>query len=739
MYKSLFRFLGAVSALIALGCCSQLSAAEIGVKKPPNASISEQQFKDWHKKFENKSDVIAELLSSAGLELDSPSYLNGLVLEASPYLLRHAVNPINWMAWNKQAFVKAEQENKLIFLSIGYSTCHWCHVMEKESFVDLAVAQNLNTDFVSLKVDRELQPDIDAYFTDVLTTVKGSAGWPITAILTPSGEPIWIDSYVNKLQLIKITQRFATVWQQKPQRLLQVAKNISKQVDTLSLDANSNWSSKVAKSNVEKILSNLDNKEGGLIGAPKFPSEALLLLTLESYQQTPTAKLQEQLYLWLDRLSSRGIRDHVHGGFHRYATDAIWQLPHYEKMLYNQALLIKVFAKAGYLLGNAEYINVAQDTLAFVERVMKSQQGGFYSAIDADYYKQEGRYYLFTKEEKAKFESQVINAFSWYQYKDKDLYAPYHKQPKNMQQARDILLAARQTLPLPHIDKKVLLSWNALLVDALIELYLVTNDAQYKAKALSLVNMIEDKLVVNGELKRAYYLNEAGGEALFEDYVYLAQAYHSLFIATFDSAWQSKTRALLREITNKGLNPEVIRNSSDGELLSPSAIFFHLTQAYSFTDSKIAIASRKHKKALQNAYLRSPMTSYSSAGVLLGTWQAGSKQIFAHGNGRLQLLLAPDKLAKLVITLRPGWHINSHNPNEQALIATELSIDGQKISDQYYPKPVERRLGFSNKPLSLFEEDIEVSFEPNGSWLKVKLQACSDKVCLLPESYKFKL
>jgi len=743
MARSLSVVIKCVIWAIILTTIPILNAVTVDTTVPPKTNVNPANFKQWQIEFNKKLDVIDELLNSAGLNRQSPSYLNELIYQASPYLLRHAVNPINWVEWGEHAFNRAAHEGKLVFLSIGYSTCHWCHVMEKESFVDLEVAKMLNQHFVNIKVDRELQPDIDAYFTDVLTTVKGSAGWPITAILTTKGEPIWIDSYVTKEQLLKISERFAKIWQTKPKRLLQVAENISNQVASLSLETNSKWSSKQAKSNLNSLLSNLDKEQGGLVGAPKFPSEALLLLALQAYQKTPSEDLKSQLTLWLNRLSSRGIRDHVHGGFHRYATDAIWQVPHYEKMLYNQALLVKVFAQAGYLLKNQNYIDVSKDTAVFLDRVMKSKSGGYYSAIDADYFKQEGRYYLFSRDEKAKLDPSIINAFAWYQYKNEHLYAPYIQdsvdEPERLKLAREVLLAKKEKLALPHIDKKLLLSWNALLVEAFVQLYMVTDEQYYLKKAKILVATLEEKLIVSGKLKRAYYLNSAGGEALFEDYVYLASAYYSLYTATFEPKWQAKTKNLLREIINKNLLPKTIRNSSDGELISPDAMFYQLAKQYAFSDSVISQAARKHKKTLQNAYLRNPNTSYSSVAALLNLQQTKKGYTFAQGNGQIRLEQAADKQAKLVINLKPKWHINSHTPNEKSLMATELLIDGHKLANTAYPKPIIKKLGFNQAQLSLFEGNVEIDLQVTGEWLQVKLQACSDKVCLLPESFTFKL
>lgn len=709
------------------------------VMPPINVNINNVEFTNWLVQYKEKATVIDELLYSAGIEKPRQVYLNGLVVEASPYLLRHAVNPINWLAWNDKALNNAKQKNKLIFLSIGYSTCHWCHVMEKESFVDIEVAEFLNQNFINLKVDRELQPAVDAYFTEVLTTVKGSAGWPITAILTPDAKPIWIDSYVSKSDLLKIGARLVTIWEKSPKRLEQVATNITEQVTAPSSDNNAKWSLERVTQNISDTLNQLDVDSGGLPGAPKFPSEALLLLSLEQYKINPSNELKKKLVVWLDNLSQKGIRDHVHGGFHRYATDAFWQLPHYEKMLYNQALLIQVFARASHLLERPDYLDVAIDTLVFATRVMRSPEGGYYSAIDADYQNQEGGYYLFSRQDKALLSKEIKSAFLWYQFKDKELFAPYLRNSDLPYIARNTLRESRESLPLPHIDKKILLSWNALFVDALIELYFVTSEHNYLKSAEQLIEYIEDNLIVQGALKRAVYLDTAGGDAALEDYTYLAQVYDRMYIATFNNEWRNKTKSLLHNIIGEqNLNKKIL-NVNDGELISIDALFLSLSERYRYSDSVIASAYRKRKKDVQQAYLRAPISAFSVAKVFSSAVHPVGRASFAQGNGMISIEGLSHTTPYLTIELKPGWHINSHSPNQASLLATSISIDGSAIDSSFYPQPLEKKLGFSEQPLSLFDDKIKVRLPSYGSWLTLELQACSDQVCLLPESFKFKL
>jgi len=725
---------------VLLASCTYANSGAPDVVPPPKANVDKMLFENWQKQFLKVDGEVLSLLENAGISLKQ-YYLNSLVSEASPYLLRHSVNPINWQSWSVETKQVALAKNKLIFLSIGYSTCHWCHVMEKESFIDLDVAKALNPNFINIKVDRELTPELDAYMTDVLTLVKGSAGWPITAILTPNGDPIWIDSYIDKSQLLKVVSRFNTLWQTKPNRFIRVAANLKQQVHQQYQSASNEFSKKRLLENNQKLFSSLDKSVGGLSGKPKFPSESLLLFLLDSYADSPSEQHKEQLVTWLESLKNKGIRDHVHGGFHRYATDAIWQVPHYEKMLYNQALLIKVYAKASRILDNDQYLEVALDTLQFVERTMRANSGLYFSAIDADYNNQEGRYYLFSENEKAALPSHVQNAFAWYQFKDKPFFAPYIENASLQgSDARQTLIDIKQPLALPHIDEKAILSWNALMVDALIALYKATGNAKYLDSAIDTAVKLEVLFSNgNGLMARSVYLNKKGGVAAFEDYAYLSQVYLNFYKTTFDDSWLSKGKSTLRTI-GRHFSEMPYRNIADGELLSPYALYYELLKDVAAIDPSFRKAFRNSRKQLQQAYSTQSSNAFSAAKVLSGLTEVSDYQVFAQGNGHIVLRKSGGRYS-LDFQLKSGWHINSHQPNQKSLIATSLSHAGVQLLDVVYPKPVERKLGFDDKPLSLFEGNGEIHFTPKKSqrWLDVKVQACSDSVCLLPETLRFKL
>ncbi len=708
---------------------------------PPIASgMNEAEYQSLLATYSEREAVISELLNSAGLE--HAGYINGLISEASPYLLRHAVNPINWVGHNQKQFDAAQKANKLIFLSIGYSTCHWCHVMEKESFVDHEVARYLNQHFVNIKVDREIHSDVDQFYANALTLVKGSAGWPISAVLTPKGDLIWIDSYLPKDKLLKTFKRLHRIWQVQPTTLEQIAKNLALQIESQYQFDEIKWERDAPTKAIESVAKQLDPIHGGLQGAPKFPSAALLLALLDDYAQSPTSEKEKAITLWLDSLMRKGLRDHIHGGFFRYATDDKWHIPHFEKMLYNQALLTQCFARAARYFNNPDYLQVAKSTLEFSERKMQSERGGFYSAIDADYQGKEGHYYLFSEQSKNKVTSSQVH---WLQFKDEPLWFPTLRkgafgriENKNLQQEK-------MQLTLPHIDKKVITSWNALMILAYVEMYSATSNTQFLDKAVALSEFINTHLYDNNsELKRVYYLEQAQGAALLEDYVYLAEAMKALYRVTNSNTWLSRFKSLLKgallgfeQRDKKSLQYKYI---TDGEFISPHALFTEQLAFARQLDVQFLKPAKAHKIALQQAFLRNSSGAFSAITSLDSKTNVASEHVFARGNGYVSLLRNSNGW-RLSFKLAPGWHINSNKPLQKSLIATSLSVADSQLDAVSYPDAISRMLGFDDKPLNLYEGEFNIDFdlpkESQNRFIDLKVQACSDSVCLLPETLRF--
>lgn len=340
-----------------------------------------------------------------------PRYINRLILEDSPYLLQHAHNPVDWFAWGEAAFEKARRENKPIFLSIGYSTCHWCHVMEVESFENPEIARLLNEHFVAIKVDRETRPDLDHIYMTAVQLLTGHGGWPMTTLLTPEGKVFYGGTYFRPDDLTRLLAQVERAWREQRQEIQATATQITQAVAaSMAVVAGAaELKPELAAKTAHGLLQGHDELQGGFDHAPKFPNEPLLALWLDQARrgaEKTTPAILAALQTDLDAMAAGGIHDQAGGGFHRYATDNEWLVPHFEKMLYNQAQLARLYVGVFQLTGKADYARVARRALDFVLREMTAPQGGYYSALDADSAGGEGRYYLWTPAEVRK----VLNA-----------------------------------------------------------------------------------------------------------------------------------------------------------------------------------------------------------------------------------------------------------------------------------------------------------------------------------------
>ena len=349
---------------------------------------------------------VKQASSTENTAADQNTHHNRLINESSPYLLQHATNPIDWFPWGKEAFDKAKREDKPIFLSIGYSTCHWCHVMEHESFSDREVAELLNRDFISIKVDREERPDIDQVYMTVTQALTGSGGWPMTVFMTPEKKPFYAGTYFPKHRrfgrpgLMEILPQIADVWQKERQKVLASANKIVQHVTRLN---NREPGSGLERNILEQTYSSLaeiyDPVYGGFGQAPKFPSPHQLSFLLRRHHHTQNQQALAMVEKTLIQMRLGGIYDQLGFGFHRYSTDAQWLVPHFEKMLYDQAMLIMVYIEAYQVTGKSFYAGVAEEIITYVLRDMTSREGGFLSAEDADSEGVEGKFYLWTARE----------------------------------------------------------------------------------------------------------------------------------------------------------------------------------------------------------------------------------------------------------------------------------------------------------------------------------------------------
>jgi uncharacterized protein YyaL (SSP411 family) len=731
-----------------------LFSTEYTYYPPVGAEVSDVEIAKWQEELIIQADNISELVQHSNKKNSPVRYLNRLIFEASPYLLRHSLNPVNWYPWQADALALAKQENKLIFLSIGYSTCHWCHVMEKESFTNVAIAKILNENFISIKVDRELTPDVDLYFTQALELTKGSAGWPINAILTPNAEVIWLDSYLSPEQFSKTLNQLSKVWKSRPQAVKQVAKNLAGQLKAQDNISEIEWSIDKSEQAVKALINNLDVVHGGLTGERKFPNSSAIQLLLYQYQLKPEPALEMHIRRFLDKLASQGIRDHVHGGFYRYSTDDRWQQPHFEKMLYNQALLISTFSKAYQTFEDENYKAVVIDTISFVQKWFKSVQGGYYSGIDADYLGSEGRYYLFSPQELTSIDASDFNRFSWCNYNSTIFKFPCSfTSTENLASAKQTLLSVKSKLAKPHIDKKVITAWNALMISAFVDAYVAINDEAFLREAINLAETINTKHISqSGKLMRARYQNKLAGKAVINDYAYLASALFTLFQASQDqkyyqlaveyyqhgSALFGKDYQGQQSVGNNLLN--------DGEMISAHTVLLSLgSKLISYGDKDVFFANKEQLLYLKQVVMLGGDVSFSIHKFFLKNEYGvfDNKQYFAKGKGQIKLSVKNNK-ALFIIKLARGWHINSNQPNQDYLIPTKIEGKNSIVKDVEFPLAKIKTLGFNQSSLSLFEGEFIIksriqNISEFGGKVEVSLQACSDKLCLLPEKLNFYL
>ena len=498
---------------------------------------------------------------------------NKLIKEKSPYLLQHAYNPVDWHAWNEEAFEKAGAENKPIFLSIGYSTCHWCHVMEKESFEDAEVAELMNEAFVSIKVDREERPDIDHVYMTVCQMMTGSGGWPLTIVMTPDKKPFFAATYIPKgsrfgrTGLMELIPRISEVWRNRHKDVLESAENMTAALQSMEkekpgelLDAG------VFDKAFEDLSQRFDKTYGGFSGAPKFPTPHNFFFMLRYWRRTDHQEALKMVEKTLQEIRWGGIFDQVGFGFHRYSTDKEWLVPHFEKMLYDQAMLALAHLETFQATGNTVYSDTAREIFAYVLRDLRSPEGGFYSAEDADSEGVEGKFYVWTEQElretlppdeadlivrvfhvekngnfREEASGENLGANILYTGKSlsdiaSEMNLPEKELKKKIDSARSRLFEARERRIHPHKDDKILTDWNGLMVAALARGAQVLGDKAYSDAAEGAVEFILKKLrTPDGRLLHRFREGEARIPAHLDDYAFLVWGLLETYEATFDA------------------------------------------------------------------------------------------------------------------------------------------------------------------------------------------------------------
>lgn len=477
---------------------------------------------------------------------------NHLIHEKSPYLLQHAYNPVDWYPWSKEAFEKAAKEDKPIFLSIGYSSCHWCHVMEAESYSNDDVARVLNNGFISIKVDREERPDIDNVYMSASEMMTGGGGWPLNIVMTPDKKPFFAGTYIPRDQLIQLLTKINQIWKQNRSDLLNSAGKITALLQPVAPQTASSQPGTPMLDAAFKALSDqFDEKNGGFGKAPKFPSPHQLMFLLRYWKRTGNQKALHMATTTLDRMRAGGIYDHIGFGFHRYSTDARWLAPHFEKMLYDQAMLALAYTEAYQATRQELYRQTASDIFKYISRVMTSPDGVFYTAEDADSEGKEGQFYLWKESEIRKLLSKedadlVVKVFGVTSNGNFEGQNILHmEQPvqeklitTRLESARAKLFAAREKRIHPFKDDKVLTDWNGLMIAALARAGQVFGDTSYLKTAERAADFLLNKMrKPDGQLLHRYRDGEASVQGTLDDYAFLTWGLLELYEGTFDTRY----------------------------------------------------------------------------------------------------------------------------------------------------------------------------------------------------------
>ena len=502
---------------------------------------------------------------------------NDLIHETSPYLLQHAYNPVNWKAWNTKTLELAKKENKLLIISVGYSACHWCHVMEEESFENDSIAKIMNDNFINIKVDREERPDVDKVYMNAVQLMTGSGGWPLNCIALPDGRPIYGGTYFTKEQWSKVLTSISKLYNEQPEKAIKFAENLTKGIQESELITLNKevpiFSDKEVSLSIEVWKKQIDTVFGGFKGAPKFPMPNSLEFLLRYSHQFNDKTIEDYLNTTLTKIAYGGIYDHVSGGFSRYSVDKKWHIPHFEKMLYDNAQLVSLYSKAYLNTENELYKNIVFETLNFVKEELTAKNGAFYSSLDADSKnekgeKEEGVFYEWKVEELKNLLTNDFQLFEEfynindYGFWENDKYVLIRNKSKvafakeqritiselnsKVSKWRKILKNARNKRSKPNLDDKVLTSWNALMTQAYIDAYRAFGNEDFLKAAL-----INANFLLKHQFKKDYslYRNFKNGKstinAYSEDYATVINAFTSLYEVTLDEKWLTSAKKLL--------------------------------------------------------------------------------------------------------------------------------------------------------------------------------------------------
>ena len=721
-------------------------------------------------------------------------WTNRLIHETSPYLLLHAHNPVDWYPWNDEALERAKKENKLIFLSVGYSTCYWCHVMEREVFSNPEIAEMMNKDFINIKIDREERPDLDEIYMTATQLLTQRGGWPNSVFLTPDLKPFYAGTYFPPTDMPSrpgfptILDAVHEAWVTREAEVIESANQIS---ETIEIATSRGFTSLTAKpvnrtlitTALDYLRTSYSHAYGGFGKAPKFPSPANLELLLSEYERSPTPSLLKMVTHTLDMMAYGGMYDQIGGGFHRYSVDAKWLVPHFEKMLYDNAQLAKVYLQAYQLTEQSRYRRVAEEIFSFVFREMTAPEGGFYSALDAETDAEEGKYYVWTaneiqkilgKKEAARF-GEVYGVDKGPNFEGKNvLYVPEGAAAEDallsVESAREKLLTARAKREYPLLDTKIIVNWNGLMIDALTYGYYVLGEERYLAAASKATQFILDTMrKPDGELLHTYTAGVVKQDVYLDDYAFFVKGLLGLYQATGEEQWLNSAKTLTDTMiqlfwdskngsfyyTKADAKHLIVRTKKPYDSAIPSGNsvavqnLLGLGEEYQdyaertlrcFAESMSqAPSSFMYMLFALNHYLTLEEGLVSDTSALVTT----TAEVNAEKDGIFNV--------ELRLKIATGWHINANPAGQANLIPTTLTLntdDPMDIIDVAYPKGRSARFEFSDGSVNVYEGNLTIplklkqksnSKKNTQVTLKLTYQPCSETECLLPQTLNIPL
>ena len=677
--------------------------------------------------------ILLFTLACGGQE-EKHSYTNALVNESSPYLLQHAHNPVNWYPWGEEALQKAEAEGKMLIISVGYAACHWCHVMEHESFEDTTVARLMNEHFINIKVDREERPDVDnVYMTACQLASERGCGWPLNAFALPDGRPVWAGTYFPKKEWLNVMEYFIDLYAKEPAKLEDYAQRLLEGIQLEDEIAPAQMESDLVANHLDnvaqQILAGMDKKRGGRQGAPKFPMPIANDFLLRQSVLFEDEVAQKQVFTTLDNIARGGIYDQLRGGFARYSTDADWKVPHFEKMLYDNGQLVALYAQAYQIAPRPLFAKVIRETLDFVERELGDANGGFYSSLDADSEGEEGKFYIFTEAEidsvlagqdhlatfktfyniqrKGNWEeeqnilhiTESVEAFAavegWTEAEMWAHFAPLRKTLMKYQNGRIR----------PGLDDKQLTAWNALLLSGYVEAYRALGDEAYREKAVGIAQFITQEMMeTDGKLWRNHKDGKSVINAFLDDYALATKAFIDLYQITFEETYLRQAEQWVEY---------AVTHFSEEE----TGLFWYTS------DLDPALITRK-KETADNVI---PGSNSVMARNLLALGQYLDRADFTERGDQMLRQVWPVVMEYGATSYYANWanlyQEALESPFEIAILGPEAEQIAQTIRAKYLPQA--RLLGGQTEgSLALLKGKLQ----PGDTFIYV----CRDKVCKLP-------